>query len=110
MLYKQVTGCRSQRQCYANTEVNIRDNINPAVVNKDDSKASYFLLGANEEAGRKACVKITLQLQKECQDVFSGVGCTDGTFSLQVKSDSKLYQAPPRHVVYMHFRSDSKRS
>ena len=33
-------------------------------------------------------------------DVFNGSGCFKGTFLLQLKPDSKLYQAPPRHVVY----------
>ena len=33
-------------------------------------------------------------------DVFNGIGCFKGTFSLQLKPDSKLYQAPPRCVVY----------
>ena len=33
-------------------------------------------------------------------DVFNGIGCFKGTFSLQLKPDSKLYQAPPRCVAY----------
>ena len=32
--------------------------------------------------------------------VFNGIGCFKGTFSLQLKPDSKPYQAPPRHVAY----------
>ena len=31
---------------------------------------------------------------------FNGIGCFEGTFSLQLKPDSKPYQAPPRHVAY----------
>ena len=34
------------------------------------------------------------------EDVFSQLGCFDGTFSLQVKPDSKLNQKPLRHVAY----------
>ena len=34
-------------------------------------------------------------------DVFNGIGCFKGTFSLQLKPDSKPYQAPPRCVVYL---------
>ena len=30
-------------------------------------------------------------------NVFNGIGCFIGTFSLQFKPDSKLYQVPPRH-------------
>ena len=39
------------------------------------------------------------QLQKDFKDVFTGIGCFDGTFSLEVKLDSKTYQAPLRHVA-----------
>ena len=33
-------------------------------------------------------------------DVFHAIGCFEGTFSLQLKLDSKPYQVPPRHLVY----------
>ena len=33
-------------------------------------------------------------------NVFNSIGCFEGTFSLQLKPDSKLYQVPPRHVAY----------
>ena len=33
-------------------------------------------------------------------DVFNGIGCFEGTFSLQLKPDSKPYQVPPRHMAY----------
>ena len=34
-------------------------------------------------------------------NVFNGIGCFEGTFSLQLTPDSKPYQAPPRCVAYM---------
>ena len=34
-------------------------------------------------------------------DVFNGIGCFKGTFSLQLKPDSKPYQAPPRCLAYV---------
>ena len=34
------------------------------------------------------------------RDVFTGIWCFKDIFSLQVKNDMKLYQVPPRHVVY----------
>ena len=34
-------------------------------------------------------------------EVFSGTGCIKGTFSLQVNEDTKPYQVPHRHVVYV---------
>ena len=33
-------------------------------------------------------------------DVINGIECFKGTFSLQLKSDSKLYETPARHVAY----------
>ena len=33
-------------------------------------------------------------------DVFNGIGCFEGMFSLQLKPDSIPYQEPPRHVAY----------
>ena len=33
-------------------------------------------------------------------NVFNSIGCFEGTFSLQLKPDSKPYQVPPRHVAY----------
>ena len=35
-------------------------------------------------------------------NVFNGIGCFEGTFSLQLKPDSNPYQAPLRHVAYVH--------
>ena len=32
--------------------------------------------------------------------VFNGIGCSNGKFSLQVKPDSKPYQASPRYIAY----------
>ena len=34
-------------------------------------------------------------------NVFNGIGCFKGTFSLQLKPDSKPYQVPPRHVAFV---------
>ena len=48
----------------------------------------------------KVSAEITQQLQKDFSDVFNGIGCFDGTSSLQVKPESKPYQVPLTHVVY----------
>ena len=34
-------------------------------------------------------------------DVFNGIGHFEGTFSLQLKPDSKPYQVPTRHITYV---------
>ena len=38
--------------------------------------------------------------KESSKDVFSGIGCLDGIFSLQIKLDSKPYHTPPRNVAY----------
>ena len=41
-----------------------------------------------------------LRMHHEFSDVFNGIECFKGTFSLQIKDDAKPYQALLRHVVY----------
>ena len=60
----------------------------------------YFLPGPSKESDKKANTEITKQLQKEFEDVFTGIGHFDGTFSLQIKLDSKPYQTSPWQVAY----------
>ena len=52
---------------------------------------------------------IDADIKKQCHDaknhetfgnLFNGIGCFKGTFSLQFKPNSKQYQAPPKHVAY----------
>ena len=33
-------------------------------------------------------------------NVLNGTECFEGTFSLELKLNSRLYQVPPRHVAY----------
>ena len=44
---------------------------------------------------------MTQSIHTRFDDIFNGIGCFEGTFSLQLKADSKRYQAPPRHVAYV---------
>ena len=44
---------------------------------------------------------MTQKIHNTFRDVFNGIGCFEGTFSLQLKPNSKLYQAPPGHVAYV---------
>ena len=43
---------------------------------------------------------MTQRIHKEYSEVFNGIGCFGGTFSLQLKPDSKPYQVLPRHIAY----------
>ena len=70
---------------HGNSDFNNRqDNI--PLLNNDEIK--YFLLGPSKESGIKASTERTKQLQKVFEDVFSGIWCFDGMFSLQIKPDS----------------------
>ena len=44
--------------------------------------------------------EITQYLQRDFTDAFNGIGCFHGAFPLQVKRDSKPYQASLRCVAY----------
>ena len=68
------------------------------MVENDDVK--YLLPGPCPESDRRASAEIPKQLQWDFEDVSNGIGCFDGMFSLQLKPDSKPYQAPLRHIAY----------
>ena len=61
----------------------------------------HFLPGPDDKADMSVSAKLTKQLQSKFKDFCTGIGCFEGTFSLQVKADSKPYQAPPRYVAYL---------
>ena len=54
----------------------------------------YFLPGPNKVNDKRASTNITRQIQKEFGEIFIGIWCFEGMFSLQVKPDSKPYQVP----------------
>ena len=61
---------------------------------------NYFFSSPNVEADKRKSIELTQEVHNTFGDVFSGIGCFEDTFSLQLKPDSKLYQAPMRHVEY----------
>ena len=67
-------------------------------IDKEPNTISYFLPSHDQENDKRVSVEIT-QLQKELKDVFNGIGCFNGIFSLQIKPGSKPYQAPLRYVA-----------
>ena len=58
-----------------------------------DKSTNYFLAGPNCDSDKRKGAKTTQH--KEFDYVFNGICCIEGTFSLQIKTDSKPYQAPP---------------
>ena len=89
-------------KCYINTvSISKFDNKDkPMVIDKGPSTINYFLPSPNQVNDKRVSMEVTQQLQRDFKDVATGIGCFDGMFSLHVKSDSKPFQAPPRHVAY----------
>ena len=61
----------------------------------------YFLSCTSIETDRRKSAKLTHQIHMEFDNVFNGIGYFEGTFSLQLKPDSRPYQSPLRHVSYV---------
>ena len=62
----------------------------------NNNEINYFFPGPNQEKYQTVSAEMTKHLQRDFKDVCKGIECLDGTFSLQVKTDSKPYQASPR--------------
>ena len=60
----------------------------------EPNKINYLLPGPSQDNYKGASAEIIQQLQRDYKDVFTGISCFDGIFSLQVRPDSKPYQAP----------------
>ena len=90
------------QKCYTKTYSISKSNNKDRLMAPDNenSKINYFLLGLNQDNVKKMSAEITQQLQRDFKDVLPGTGCFDGTFSLQVKQDSKPYQASSRCMAY----------
>ena len=61
---------------------------------------NYFLSSPNIEIDKRKSIELTQNIYIVFDNVFNGIGCFEGTFSLQLKPDSKPYQVPPRCVAY----------
>ena len=69
--------------------------------NNSNVVIDYFYSSQDTSGDRKDSAIMTKKVHDKFSDVFNGIGCFEGTFSLQLKLDSKPYQAPPRHVAYV---------
>ena len=68
--------------------------------NKSNKSINYFYSSANTEADKRESDAMTQKIHNTFGNVFNGIGCFEGTFSLQLKPNSKPYRVPPRHVAY----------
>ena len=67
---------------------------------KANKSIEYFLAGPMYDSNKRKSAESTQQIHKDFDDASNGIGCFKGTFPLQLKPDSKPYQALPRHVAY----------
>ena len=68
--------------------------------NNANKITNYFFLSSDVDADNRKSSELMWEIHNTYGDVLNGIGCFEGTFSLQLKLDRKLYQVPPRHVAY----------
>ena len=79
-------------------------------IDNEPIQTNNFLPSPNQNNSKwEKSVEITQQLQRDFKDVITGIDCFGGSFSMLVKPDSKLYQAP-QDMQFMPYKSHSKRS
>ena len=82
-------------------DLKITNNVNGSNNNTSiNTLINYFLSSPNMEVDKRKSIEL-MQKIHNVFDVFIGIGCFKGTFSLQLKSDSKPYQVPLRHIPYV---------
>ena len=77
-----------------------KNKTKPMVKTKLHKTTEYFLSGPSYESDKKKSAESTEQIHKDFDDAFNGIGCIEGTFTLQLNPDTKPVQAPPRCMAY----------
>ena len=86
------------KDCKSKDKTNVSNYHNSS---KSKTSMPYNLNSSdNKEADKRASDTITNRLHNEFNDLFSGIGCFKGMFSLQVKEGSHPDQAPLKRVAY----------
>ena len=86
---------RVKESC-TNTDENLKNanNINGSNNNTNTNKlTNYFMSSPNSEVDKMKSIELTQKIHNVFDNVFNGIECFEGTFSLQLKPDSKPYQA-----------------
>ena len=102
----QVAICRTNREQKTHKVTESCKNTAGIIKQKSNSQnqstklINYFYSSKTTEADKRQSNDMTQKIHNTYGNVFNGIGCFKGMFSLQLKPDSKPYQAPPRHVAY----------
>ena len=108
----EITKCKTNRgqETYAVAEgctnrdmgvINKQDVNGQNNQNNSNKSINYFHSSKDTDADKRKSSTMTQKIHKIFGNVFNSIGCFEGTFSLQLKPDSKPYQVPPRHMVYV---------
>ena len=92
-MYGKIQDMCLQRQFYAEIDSNANGNTYHVYVKQ---QIYNFLQSPGEKADSRVSAMITKQLLSDFKNIFTGTGYSEGIFSLQMKADSKPYQALPR--------------
>ena len=71
------------------------------VSNNSNNSVNYFFSSNNIMANKKQSSEMAQKIHDRFGNVFNGIGCFEGTFSLQLKPNSKPYQSQPKCVAYV---------
>ena len=107
----EITKCKTNRGQEMHAVAEGCTNRDAGVITKLDTKGqndqnnsnksiNYFYLSKDIDADKRKSSSMTKKIHKTFGSVFNGIGCFKGTFSLQLKPNSKPYQAQPRYVAY----------
>ena len=107
----EIASCKTNREqeMYAvaegctNTDagaINKQDTNSQNVQNNSHNSINYFFSSSNIMADKRQSLRMTQGIHNRFGNIFNGIGCFEGMFSLQLKPNSKPYQAPPRCVAY----------
>ena len=72
----------------------------PMVKKTANKPINYFFSSNNTDANKRKSSKMMQKINNRFGNIFNGIGCFKGTFSLQLKPDSKPYQGPSRCIAY----------
>ena len=104
--YKTKTGQEMQtisKGCInMDTDVITKQDANGQNGQNNTSKSiNYFFSSADIDADKRKSSAMMQKIHDTFGNLCNGIGCFKGTFSLQLKPNSKPYQMPPRQVAYM---------
>ena len=105
----EIESCKINREQETHKVTEGCTNIDTVGVSKQTANAqtqsnksiNYFYSSNNTDSDKRKSDAMTQKIHKTYGNVLNGIGCFEGTFSLQLKPNSKPYQVPPRCMAYV---------